>query len=116
MTPADAVQQLRDEVKAETGLTVSAGVGPNTMLAKARIKFSFWSSKKNKPTYPRVSQIAADVNKPDGQFVIAPTKEACMEFMAEKSVRKIPGVSEQGLFCDPRCAGLKLLVVVRLVE
>jgi nucleotidyltransferase/DNA polymerase involved in DNA repair len=37
MAASDAVQKLRDEVKAETGLTVSAGVAPNTMLAKVCI-------------------------------------------------------------------------------
>ena len=48
MTSDKAIQQMREEVKLETGLTVSAGCGPTTMLAK----------------------IAADVNKPDGQFVV----------------------------------------------
>jgi DNA polymerase kappa len=89
MTAANAVQQLRDEVKAETGLTVSAGVGPNTMLAKACLFLLYVS----KPSIYTWEQIAADVNKPDGQFVIEPTREACMAFMAEKPVRKIPGVS-----------------------
>lgn len=70
MTPAAAVQQMREEIKAETGLTVSAGCGPNTMLAK----------------------IAADVNKPDGQCIVEPTSEACRGFMTDLSVRKIPGV------------------------
>jgi DNA polymerase kappa len=34
LTPAEAVQKMRDEVKIQTGLTVSAGVAPNAMLAK----------------------------------------------------------------------------------
>lgn len=52
MSAEKAIQQMREEVKLETGLTVSAGCGPNTMLAK----------------------IAADVNKPDGQHVVSVNK------------------------------------------
>ena len=49
MTAEAAIAQMREEVKTETGLTVSAGCGPNTMIAK----------------------IAADFNKPDGQCVVS---------------------------------------------
>ena len=49
LTADQAIQQMREEVKQETGLTVSAGCGPNTMTAK----------------------IAADFNKPDGQYVVS---------------------------------------------
>jgi DNA polymerase kappa len=49
MTAEQAIQQMREEVKHETGLTVSAGCGANTMLGK----------------------IAADFNKPDGQYVVS---------------------------------------------
>ena len=49
MSAEAAISQMRAEVKQETGLTVSAGCGANTMLAK----------------------IAADVNKPDGQCVVS---------------------------------------------
>lgn len=49
MTRESAIAQMRQEVKIETGLTVSAGCGPNTMLAK----------------------IAADFNKPDGQYIVS---------------------------------------------
>lgn len=49
MTADAAIQQMREEVKHETGLTVSAGCGPNTMLAK----------------------IAADFNKPDGHYIVS---------------------------------------------
>lgn len=51
MTSDAAIKQLREEVKHETGLTVSAGCGPCTMLAK----------------------IAADFNKPDGHFIVRNT-------------------------------------------
>lgn len=49
MTADAAIQQMREEVKYETGLTVSAGCGSNTMLAK----------------------IAADFNKPDGHYIVS---------------------------------------------
>jgi len=58
LSPADAVAQMREEVKRETGLTVSAGCGPNTMLAK----------------------IAADVNKPDGQCIVRHTISTSQSF------------------------------------
>lgn len=94
MTADAAIQQMREEVKHETGLTVSAGCGANTMLAK----------------------VAADFNKPDGHYIVSgllpvnrivemtvcsflmhkqvePSKEGCKAFMDDLSVRKIPGVS-----------------------
>jgi DNA polymerase kappa len=36
MTAAEVVSQLRAEVEATTGLTISAGIAPNTMLAKVQ--------------------------------------------------------------------------------
>lgn len=36
MTPEEVVSQLRAEVEAKTDLTISAGIAPNKMLAKAR--------------------------------------------------------------------------------
>lgn len=69
-TPTEAITRLRAEVEATTGLTVSAGVSPNKTLSK----------------------IAADVNKPDGQFVIDPTPEACMEFIGRQRLRKCYGI------------------------
>ncbi|GAA5839368.1 hypothetical protein JCM9279_005919 [Rhodotorula babjevae] len=69
-TPTEAITRLRAEVEATTGLTVSAGVSPNKTLSK----------------------IAADVNKPDGQFVIDPTPEACMEFIGKQRLRKCYGI------------------------
>src|SRR5690625_3397488 len=61
-------QEVRSKVKAELGISVSAGVAPNKFLAK----------------------IASDWRKPDGLFVITP--EQVTEFIRELSVAKIPGV------------------------
>ncbi|GAA94069.1 uncharacterized protein L969DRAFT_71614 [Mixia osmundae IAM 14324] len=66
----DAVMQMRTEIKETTGLTVSAGIAPNTLLAK----------------------MAADVNKPDGQCRVMPTRDAVVEFTSAQPVRKIFGV------------------------
>ena len=65
----EAVQEMRDQVKARTGLTCSAGIGPNRMIAK----------------------IASDEKKPDGQTRIQPTRAAVLEFVDRLPVRKIPG-------------------------
>ncbi|GLX79630.1 DNA polymerase IV [Thalassotalea insulae] len=61
-------QQIRADIYNELGLTASAGVAPNKFLAK----------------------IASDENKPNGQCVISPDQVS--EFVADLSLRKIPGV------------------------
>jgi DNA polymerase IV len=60
--------EIRRRIRAETGLTASAGVAANKMLAK----------------------IASDWRKPDGQFAITPEQVA--DFMRDLPVRKIPGI------------------------
>jgi DNA polymerase-4 len=60
--------RIRRLIREETGLTASAGIGPNKLIAK----------------------IASDWNKPDGQFTVAPSKAA--DFMKELPLKKIPGV------------------------
>lgn len=64
----DIAKEIRARIYAETGLTASAGVAPNKMLAK----------------------IASDWRKPNGQFAILP--EHVATFMSGLSVRKIWGV------------------------
>jgi DNA polymerase-4 len=64
----DIAREIRRRIRQLTGLTASAGIGPNKMLAK----------------------IASDWNKPDGQYVVLP--EAVDGFMRELPVRRIPGV------------------------
>ncbi|MGC9452043.1 MAG: DNA polymerase IV [Oceanipulchritudo sp.] len=64
----DIAREIRREIRRETGLTASAGIAPNKMLAK----------------------IASDWRKPDGQFAILP--EQVGAFMKDLPVRRIPGV------------------------
>lgn len=60
--------RIRQMIRVETGLTASAGVAPNKLIAK----------------------IASDWKKPDGQFTVAPGRAA--DFMDELPLKKIPGV------------------------
>jgi DNA polymerase-4 len=66
----EVAQAIRAEIRAETGLTASAGVAPNKFLAK----------------------IASDWNKPDGLFVVKPAR--VQAFLRELPVRKVPGVGK----------------------
>ncbi len=61
-------QMIRDDIRAETGLTASAGVSYNKFIAK----------------------IASDQNKPDGMCVIRP--EQGPDFVAGLAVRRFHGV------------------------
>ncbi|PCH43374.1 IMS-domain-containing protein [Wolfiporia cocos MD-104 SS10] len=70
LTPAECVQQMRDSVREETKLTVSAGIAPNKMLAK----------------------ICSDKNKPNGQYELEFEPRAIKAFMHDLSIRKVPGV------------------------
>jgi DNA polymerase-4 len=63
-------REIRERIFDVTGLTASAGIAPNKMLAK----------------------IASDFRKPNGQHTVRP--EAVDEFMRELPVRKIPGIGE----------------------
>jgi DNA polymerase IV len=63
---------IRARIKAETGLTASAGVSYNKFLAK----------------------IASDQNKPDGQCVIRPGEGA--QFVAVLPVRRFHGIGPRG--------------------
>lgn len=60
--------RIRQQIREETGLTASAGIAPNKLIAK----------------------IASDWKKPDGQFCVSPADAAA--FMKELPLRKIPGV------------------------
>ncbi len=63
-------QQLKCEIKADTGLVASVGVAPNKFLAK----------------------IASDLEKPDGLVVVSP--ERVQEFLDPLSVGRIWGVGK----------------------
>lgn len=64
----EIAKEIRSRILEETGLTASAGIAPNKMLAK----------------------IASDWRKPNGQFAILP--EQISGFMATLPVRKVWGV------------------------
>jgi DNA polymerase-4 len=63
-------EAIRAAIRAETGLTASAGVAPNKFIAK----------------------IASDWNKPDGLFVVRP--QQVLDFLAPLPVGRIPGVGK----------------------
>ena len=66
----DVMQEIRDEICQKTaGLTASAGIAPNKMLAK----------------------VASDMNKPNGQFLVEPTKERILTFVRALPIRKVTG-------------------------
>ena len=60
--------EIRDRVRDEVGITISAGIAPNKFLAK----------------------IASDWNKPDGQFTVTP--DEIDDFMVRLPVNRIFGV------------------------
>jgi DNA polymerase-4 len=64
----DIAKEIRKRIFEETGLTASAGIAPNKMLAK----------------------IASDWRKPNGQFAVTP--DCVEEFMRDLPVRKIWGI------------------------
>lgn len=64
----DIAKEIRKRIFEETGLTASAGIAPNKMLAK----------------------IASDWRKPNGQFAVTPDRVE--EFMRDLPVRKIWGI------------------------
>ncbi len=70
--PATAIaQEIRRRIRQTTGLTASAGIAPNKMLAK----------------------IASDWRKPNGQYEVTPSKIAT--FMQDLPVSKIWGVGKK---------------------
>ncbi|VDO67598.1 unnamed protein product [Heligmosomoides polygyrus] len=67
---AEIVREIRFRVEQATGLTCSAGIAPNFMLAK----------------------ICSDMNKPNGQYELANSYEAVMDFLRELPIRKVSGI------------------------
>ena len=61
------VEELRTAIHERTGLTASAGIAPNKMLAK----------------------VASDMNKPNGQYFVTATREGVMEFVQKLPIRKV---------------------------
>jgi DNA polymerase-4 len=62
--------EIREKIKAETGLNASAGISVNKFVAK----------------------VASDVNKPNGQKTIPP--EAVLEFLEQLDIKKFYGVGK----------------------
>jgi DNA polymerase-4 len=68
MSPRAAMRRLISEIRADTGLTASVGIGPNRLVAK----------------------VASDAEKPQG-FVVLTREQACERF-AEAPPRLLPGI------------------------
>ncbi|HEY7521696.1 MAG TPA: DNA polymerase IV [Methylomirabilota bacterium] len=68
--PPDAVRSIKRRIRAETGLTASAGLASNKFIAK----------------------IASDLRKPDGLVVVEPGREA--EFLAPLPIERLWGVGK----------------------
>ena len=83
----DIARVVRDQIREETQLTASAGIAPNKFLAK----------------------IASDWRKPDGQFVVPPSRMDA--FLTPLAVSRIPGV---GKVMEARLAALGITTVGEL--
>ncbi|XP_007486611.2 DNA polymerase kappa [Monodelphis domestica] len=68
----EVVKEIRFRIKQKTSLTASAGIAPNTVLAK----------------------VCSDKNKPNGQYQIPPTRQAVMDFIKDLPIRKVPGIGK----------------------
>uniref|UniRef100_A0A1I7UR96 DNA polymerase kappa n=1 Tax=Caenorhabditis tropicalis TaxID=1561998 RepID=A0A1I7UR96_9PELO len=66
----EVVREIRFRVEQLTGLTCSAGIAANFMLAK----------------------ICSDFNKPNGQFVLENDRERIMDFLEKLPIRKVGGI------------------------
>ncbi|KAK9459505.1 uncharacterized protein V1516DRAFT_680087 [Lipomyces oligophaga] len=82
---SEIINNMRNRIFRETGVTVSAGIGPNS----------------------RVAKIASNINKPNGQFEVENDREAVMNFMATLQVRKLTGV---GYVLERQLNALQVLV------
>ncbi|XP_055815975.1 DNA polymerase kappa isoform X2 [Solanum dulcamara] len=72
ITSGEVAEELRESVHLETGLTCSAGVAPNRLLAK----------------------VCSDINKPNGQFVLPNDRSAVVTFISSLPIRKIGGIGK----------------------
>ncbi|CAI2349404.1 unnamed protein product [Caenorhabditis sp. 36 PRJEB53466] len=66
----EVVREMRFRVEQLTGLTCSAGIAANFMLAK----------------------ICSDFNKPNGQFVLPNERDRIMAFLSDLPIRKVGGI------------------------
>ncbi|KAK3035721.1 hypothetical protein RJ639_033423, partial [Escallonia herrerae] len=72
ITSGEVAEELRASVNQETGLTCSAGVAPNRLLAK----------------------VCSDINKPNGQFVLPNDRLAVITFISSLPIRKVGGIGK----------------------
>lgn len=72
MTGGEVAEELRESIHKETGLTCSAGVAPNRLIAK----------------------VCSDINKPNGQFVLPNEHVAVVTFISSLPIRKIGGIGK----------------------
>ncbi|XP_043709969.1 LOW QUALITY PROTEIN: DNA polymerase kappa [Telopea speciosissima] len=72
ISSGEVAEELRRGVYEETGLTCSAGVAPNQLLAK----------------------VCSDINKPNGQFVLPNDRMAVTTFISSLPIRKIGGIGK----------------------
>ncbi|MDD3642993.1 MAG: DNA polymerase IV [Candidatus Krumholzibacteria bacterium] len=70
--PERAIRSIRDDIRAATALTCSAGLSTSTLVAK----------------------IASDINKPDGMTIIPPS--SVRAFLEGLPVGKVPGIGGKG--------------------
>ncbi|XP_017925925.1 DNA polymerase kappa isoform X1 [Manacus vitellinus] len=68
----EVVKEIRFRIEQKTQLTASAGIAPNTMLAK----------------------MCSDRNKPNGQYRITPERQAVLDFLKDLPIRKVPGIGK----------------------
>src|SRR4051794_7249299 len=87
VAPRAAMRRLVSEVKADTGLSASVGIGPNRLVAK----------------------VASDAEKPQG-FVVLTREQACERF-AEAPPRLLPGI---GAKTAERLEQLGITTIARL--
>ena len=64
------LRSIREKIRSVTGLTCSAGLSSNFMLAK----------------------IASDINKPNGQYFVGPSEQEILEFVHPLPLRKVNGI------------------------
>ncbi|TVU46154.1 hypothetical protein EJB05_05672, partial [Eragrostis curvula] len=72
ITGEEVATELRAAIHHETGLTCSAGVAPNRMIAK----------------------VCSDINKPNGQFILPNDRKAVLTFVSTLPIRKIGGIGK----------------------
>ncbi|GLJ15483.1 hypothetical protein SUGI_0254190 [Cryptomeria japonica] len=72
MSGEKVAEEIRSVVYAQTGLTCSAGIAPNRLLAK----------------------VCSDINKPNGQFVLPNEQPAIMTFVSSLPIRKVNGIGK----------------------